>query len=214
MHVRLAIGGVEQLDQRGEVGAVASHLEHRFAAIAVKRLHDDLFMLGEEFAGEAERAGDRGRRHEAGVIEHPQFLGRIADLGGIVDHQGLALDPLEQMGGGDVGEVERRILAHQHDVDVAAEIDDRRLAELEMGALDPLHRHRPGHRPQPPVRPAQILDRIIKEPMPARLRCEHDREGRIARDIDGLQRIHLDGDGKAHRSRLSEGDEPVTCWKP
>jgi hypothetical protein len=36
------------------------------------------------------------------------------------------------MGGGDVAEVERRVLPHQHDVDVAAEVEDRELAEAEM----------------------------------------------------------------------------------
>ena len=54
------------------------------------------------------------------------FSGALRTLAGIVDHQRLARDPLEQMGGGDVADVERRILAHQDDVDVAAEIDDPR----------------------------------------------------------------------------------------
>ena len=56
-HVRLAIGGVEDLDQRGEVGAVAADLEHRLAAIAVQRLDDDLPMLGEELAGDGRASG-------------------------------------------------------------------------------------------------------------------------------------------------------------
>ena len=42
------------------------------------------------------------------------------------------------MGGGDVAEVEGRVLAHQHDVDVAAEIEDLGLAEAEMVAGDAL----------------------------------------------------------------------------
>jgi hypothetical protein len=88
--VRLAIGGVEQLHQRREVGAVAADLEHRFAGIAVERLDDDLAMLGEELARGAERAGHHRRRHEAGEIEHPDLLGRVADRRGVVDHQGLA----------------------------------------------------------------------------------------------------------------------------
>ena len=93
-------------------------------------------MLREELARDVERAGDRRRRHEAREIEHPQLFGRVAHRGGVVDHQGLALDPLEQMGGGDVAEVERRVLAHQHDVDVAAEVEDRELAEPEVIAGD------------------------------------------------------------------------------
>src|SRR5688500_10267003 len=47
-HVRLAIRGVEHFDQRGEIGAVAAHLEDRLAAIAVERLDDDLAVLREE----------------------------------------------------------------------------------------------------------------------------------------------------------------------
>ena len=133
--VRLAVGAVEQLDQRGEVAAVGADPEHRPAGEAVQRLDDDLAMLGEELAREAERAGDRGRRHELREVEHPHLFGRVADAGGIVDHQRLVLDPLEQVRRGDVAEVERRVLAHQHDVDVAAEVEDSRLAEAVMVAL-------------------------------------------------------------------------------
>ena len=61
------------------------------------------------------------------------FSGALRTLAGIVDDQRLALDPLEQMGGGDVAEVEGRVLAHQHHVDVAAEIEDLGLAEADNG---------------------------------------------------------------------------------
>ena len=81
-------------------------------------------MLGEELARQPERAGDRGRRHELRKIEHPDLFRRVADAGRVVDHQRFALDPLEQVRRGDVAEVERRVLAHQHHVDVAAEVED------------------------------------------------------------------------------------------
>ena len=55
--VRLAIGAVEQLDQRGEVAAVGADPEHRSAGEAVQRLDDDLAMLGEELAGERRASG-------------------------------------------------------------------------------------------------------------------------------------------------------------
>ena len=45
-----------------------------------------------------------------------QLLRRVADMDRIVDHQGLRMDVLQQMGGGDVGHVEGRVLAHQDDV--------------------------------------------------------------------------------------------------
>ena len=69
------------------------------------------------------------------------FSGALRTDGRVVDDQGLALDPLEQVRRGDVAEVERRVLAHQHDVDVAAEVEDPELAEPEMIAGDRLHAH-------------------------------------------------------------------------
>ena len=70
------------------------------------------------------------------------FSGALRTARRVVDDQRLALDPLEQMRRGDVAEVERRILPHQHDVDVAAEVEDPRLAEAIMIAGDALNRDR------------------------------------------------------------------------
>jgi hypothetical protein len=64
--VRLAPCGVEHLDQRGQVRAVAANLEDRLAAVSVQRLDYDLAMLGQELAGDVERARDqRGRQNRA-----------------------------------------------------------------------------------------------------------------------------------------------------
>ena len=52
------------------------------------------------------------------------FSGALRTARRVVDHQGLVLDPLEQVGRGDVAEVERRILPHEDDIDVAAEVED------------------------------------------------------------------------------------------
>ena len=64
-----------------------------------------------------EVVGDQGRRHQLGELGDEQLLGRVADRDRVVDHQRLRVDPLEQVRGRDVGQVERRILAHQHDVE-------------------------------------------------------------------------------------------------
>src|SRR3954452_22958013 len=130
-------------------------------------------MFSEEFAGEAERSGDRGRRHELREIEHPELLGRVADAGRIVDNQGLALDPLEQMRGGDIAEVERRILPHQDDVDVTAEVEDLRFAEAVMIARDTLSCNRIAHRPEAPLGPAERIGRVMEERVTELLRLEH-----------------------------------------
>ena len=74
------------------------------------------------------------------------FSGALLYRGRIVDDQSLALDPLEQMGrGGDVAKVEWRILPHHYHIDVAAEVEDRELAEPEMVAGGRLDRKSRGH---------------------------------------------------------------------
>src|ERR1700732_1675298 len=40
--------------------------------------------------------------------------------------------------------------------------------------------------------------------MPPRARLEQEREGRIARDVDPVDRVHLDGDVQGHRKPLRE----------
>ena len=69
-----------------------------------------------EIADLAPVAGDQGGRNEIGEFGDEQFFRRVAHFGGIVDHQGLGMDALQNMGGGDIGHVERRVLAHQHHI--------------------------------------------------------------------------------------------------
>ena len=108
------------------------------------------------------------------------------------------MNALEQVGGGDVGEVERRVLAQQDDVELA-QVDAPRLAEREMVAdlvadLQVLHG---GEHPRGPQR--QPVGRVVADRMAAPLRLQQQREGRIAADVDPLDRVHLDGDFQAHR---------------
>src|SRR5207253_2507328 len=44
----------------------------------------------------------------------------------------------------------------------------------------------------------QVLGHIMIERVPELLRLEHDREGRIARDVDLLERVHLHCDAERH----------------
>ena len=169
-HERLAPDLAEQFGQRGEVGVLAADMEHRRAGIAVERLDHDLAMLGMEGARILEPAGDQRRRHELGIIEHEQLFGRVAHRRGIVDHQRAVADALEQVGGGDVGEIERRILPHQHDIDILGEIERLPLAIGMMRARDALDRDRAGRRHDAAVAIAEIAGDIMEQPVPARLR--------------------------------------------
>src|SRR4051794_27973376 len=95
-------------------------------------------MFGEELPRQPQRTRDRGRGHELRKIQNPDFFRSVADARRVIDHQCFALDALQQMGSGDVTEIEWRILAHQNDIYVAAEIEDLRFAEAEMIAGDAL----------------------------------------------------------------------------
>ena len=111
------------------------------------------------------------------------------------------MDALEQMRGGDVGEVERRVLAQQDHVELA-QVGAPRLAEREVVAdlvadLQRLHR-----REHPRVPQRQPVGRVVGDRMAALLRLQQQREGRIAADVDPLDRVHLHGDFQAHRPPL------------
>ena len=154
-------------------------------------------MLGAERLDRRLVAGDEGRRHQLGEIHHEQLLGRVAHAARIVDDQRPRLDALENVRRRDIGEIERRVLAQQHDVD-GREVDELRLAEARMIALDVLDRQRLGHRLDARAVEPQSIGRVVQQAMAARLGFEKKREGRIAGDADALDRVHLHGDGQGH----------------
>ncbi len=114
---------------------------------------------------------------------------------------------LQDVGGGDVGHVERRVLAHQDDVE-GRELDHLFIAQREMIALLAAQAHRPRARDRLAVAQGQLARMVVPQLVPARLGAEpHDERG-IPLDIDALDRVHLDGNAQGHGSvfqaRLSE----------
>jgi hypothetical protein len=67
-------------------------------------------------------AGDQRGRHELREIENEDLFGRVAHLLGVVDDQRAALQLFKDMGAGDVAQIEGRVLAHQHHIDVFGQI--------------------------------------------------------------------------------------------
>ena len=59
---------------------------------------------------------DQRRRHQILELRDEEFFRRVAHMRRIVHDQGLGMDALQDMRGGDVGHVERRVLPHQHDI--------------------------------------------------------------------------------------------------
>ena len=122
----------------------------------------------------------------------------------IVDHQSPALQPFEDMRAGDIAEIERRILPHQHYVDLAPKIEQPIVAALEMLAGNALHhdRGRPaGDRLAmfPRRGERQRAHVVVPQLMPPRLGRQHQVEARIAVDVDRFQRVHLDRHAQRHQ---------------
>jgi hypothetical protein len=92
---RLAAHRGEELVQRGEVAVVRVEPEHARAAVAVERFQDDVAVPRLEGAQDRDIARDGGGRRQVGKIQHQQLLGRIPHPERIVDHEGPALEPVE-----------------------------------------------------------------------------------------------------------------------
>ncbi len=164
----------------------------------MERFDHDRAVRRLEHANLVETARDQRRRHEPREIEHEDLLGRVAHRTRIVDHQRLARDPFEQPGAGEVADVERGVLAHQHHVDIAAEVDPARLAQREVIADDSADLDRRGPGGDPAVEPGQVVDMIMPDLMPAHLRGEHQREAGISVDVNPGERVHLHGNTDGH----------------
>ena len=108
------------------------------------------------------------------------------------------MNPFEQVRGGDVAEVEWRVLPHQDYIDILTEIENREVAAQEVIAGNRLHVDRVRSGIQPAAVVGQVLGEIMVKLMAQLLRFEHDRESGIARNVDPLEGVHLNGDAQAH----------------
>ena len=168
--------------------------------MAVERLHHDVAVLGAERLDLGEVARDQRRRHQVGKLGDEHLLGRVAHMRRIVDHQRLRMDALEQMRGGDVGEVERRVLAQQDHVE-GRKLDAPRLTQGKVVADLVAHRQRLHAREHAAADLRQPVRRVVGQGVSARLRFQQQRKGRIAANIDPLDRVHLHGNIQ-HRFHL------------
>ena len=125
------------------------------------------------------------------------FSGELRTPRGSLTTSVLGLNALENVRRRDIGEVERRVLPQQHHVD-GRKIDELRLAEARVIALDVLDRQRLRHRLDALAVEPQPVGRVVQDAVAARLGFEKKREGRVAGDADALDRVHLHGDGQGH----------------
>jgi len=85
--------------------------------MAVQRFHDHRAMGIAERVDLVEIARNQRRRHQMREIHHEELFGRVAHAGGIVHHQRPGMQTLQKMRRGDVGEIERRVLPQENDVE-------------------------------------------------------------------------------------------------
>src|SRR4029077_10198259 len=125
----------------------------------------------------------QGWRHKPRKIHDKKLLRRVAHAGRIVDDQDLWRQMLEQMRRGYIGEIERRILTQEHDVE-RCEIRCSCAAQGDMIAYDIADLDRRRLRHDPALAQRKLVRSVVREPMAPRACLEQEREGRIARDVD------------------------------
>ena len=157
-------------------------LEHHLAVAAVE-------------VAQGDRVGaDQGRRGQAGEVRHQQLLGRRADLRRIVHHQRLGVHRLEQIGGGDIGHVEGRVLTHQDDVHVLRQVQLHLVAEGHVVAHGLAQGHRAGAAEQDAVFQRQGAEVIDPERIAPVLGLHGLEPCGVGLDIDPFDGVHLDRD--------------------
>ncbi|MPL89853.1 hypothetical protein SDC9_35895 [bioreactor metagenome] len=194
---RLAADAGKELVQRGEIAVVRIEPEHAGAAVAVKRLQDDIAMARLEVADRGKVARDQRRRRQIREVQHQKLLGRVAHPERVVDDQRRGVDPLEDMGGGDIAHVEGRILTQPDHVE-ARQIDLGLGAKGEVVPLLAPHGQRPAAGKHPALAVDQLVGRVIEQFMPPRLRLFGQPEGAVSVDVDRADRVHLDRNFQGH----------------
>ena len=100
------------------------------------------------------------------------------------------MDRLQHVGGGDVAHVEGRVLPHQHDI-ALPEIGTALFASREVVAGFITHADIIAGGEQRAAAKRQRLRLVVEQRMAAPLCFQHHGEGRVALDVDGLDRVHL-----------------------
>jgi len=91
--------------------------EDRAAAHAIQRLHHHLAVLGDEGLERRGIARDQGGRAALREFQRPQLFVEVAQALRVVDHHRPgALRQAQDLGVVEVVGVDRRVLAHQHDM--------------------------------------------------------------------------------------------------
>ncbi|MNT28641.1 hypothetical protein D3C72_1643430 [compost metagenome] len=168
-------------------------MEDACAAIAIKRLQNDIAHFIAEAGDFLHVLGDQRLRHQIGEFGDENLFRRVTDPGGVIDDKRSGVNALQEVGGGDVSHVEGRILTQMDDIH-GRQIDALRFGEREMVALDVAQFHLLHRGVNLAIAHGKALRRIMEQPVSACLRLEAHGEGGVTGDIDAGDMIHLDRD--------------------
>ena len=159
------------LEDREEVAIVVTQMEDALAALAAERLHDHLAAeLGEEVDELRDAARNARLRHQVRELDGVELL--VGPDHGVrpVQHE-CAATQREDLGGRDVVDVDRGVLALEDHVDVVVERERARRAEIRVAAhfaaqRDGLHARDRACPPPPKARTARSRRRGARAPAP------------------------------------------------
>ena len=187
----------EHFQQRGEISVALLEMKDAGTTIAIERLDDDVAVLLAEIVDLARIPGDERFGHQIRELGDKDLFGTVAHPGRIVDDQCLGVNPVKDVGGGDIVHVEGRVLTQKNHVHLR-QIEPLRLAQCEMIALDIAHfqRFRPGD--DLAIDHGKLVRRVVPERMAPSLRFQRERKARVAGNRNGGDMVHLDRDFEGH----------------
>ena len=186
-----------QFEHGFKILVIGPQTRHAGTAAAIEGLEHNVLMLVAEGKDRLLIAGDQGRWLKALKAGDEQLFRGITHLERIIDHQGLGVDALEKVGGGDVGHVEGRILPHQNHIHFGQVAGFHR-PHLAVIALHGLNHGATASGKDPLAKLGQVFGLIDPQAVTARLSLHHHHEAGVGGDVDPLDGVHLDGDLQAH----------------
>ena len=181
---------VERLGDAAEVQPIGADAKNPHAAHAVERLQDDVAVHGVEALDRFGVARDQRRRDPLREFEDRELFGVVAECRRPVEHaRAFALGLLQQVSGVEVFAVERRILAHQHRVDVGERQGRCGLLNEPVVRVSGQRELAQRRFDAPAALPHQVFRLAGEQRVPARSGLAHHREGRVLVGLEDLERI-------------------------
>src|SRR5882762_6165872 len=202
-HDRFCAVANQRFDDDVAVGIARGDAKHRFPAHSVERLEHYVAVSVDEFLELPGEPCHQRRRGELRVFRDRQLLAVVADRARFVEHlRAILLRELQKPGARDVLGVERRVLAHEHHV----ELRERRLfrrRRLVPGVFFSGQSQPRYLADDPAVLPRQPFLQHEMQLVAALRGLDHHRVGRVLVDLERGQGVGDEGDSHLASTSLA-----------